>query len=111
MPVSVAIAHADGPIEVRAFGALAEQEVAPESMLIDLGSVTKTITGVMAAKLAEQDKVQFDETLADFFGDAVPSNKADITLHQLLTHYPGFDEVSGGDFEPCDRASFFERGV
>lgn len=109
MPVCVAIAHGDEPIEVRAFGALAEQSVAAESMLVDLGSVTKTITGAMAAKLVEQHKARFDETLAEFFGDAVPADKRDITLHQLLTHSAGFDEISGDDFEPIDRPTFLAR--
>jgi CubicO group peptidase (beta-lactamase class C family) len=109
MSVIVAVTHAGGPLRVKEFGPLLRDGIAPEEALVDLGSITKTVTAIMAAKLVEQHKLSFDDTLAEVFGDAVPGDKAGITLHQLLTHSAGFEEAVGEDFEPLEKAEFLER--
>lgn len=106
MPVIVGIAHdGDDPI-VRSFGALAQK--APATTLIDINSITKTVTAVMVAKLVEQHRLRFDTKLADVFPH-VPPDKTSITVHQLLTHTAGLPESVGEDAECLTREVFLER--
>ena len=99
-----AIAHENRPIEVREFGTAAEDGIAPQSTLVDIGSITKLVTAVMASKLVEQGKLDFDQELAQLLGDQVPADKAGITLHQLLTHTAGFVDTVGDDFEALSKS-------
>ena len=75
---------------------------------IDINSVTKTVTAVMAAKLVDQGRLRFDETLSEVFS-GVPDDKAAITLHELLTHSAGFVESVGDDAELIGKAEFLDR--
>lgn len=108
LPVVVGVSHKGGPIRVQEFGVLDEDWIDPEAMQIDINSVTKTVTAVMAAKLVDEGKVRFDETLSEIFPD-IPEDKAGITLHQLLTHSAGFVEAVGDDEEPIGRQDFLAR--
>jgi CubicO group peptidase (beta-lactamase class C family) len=104
----VAISRDGGPITVREFGALREDGIPAASTQVDIGSLTKSVTGVMVLKLVEQGKVRLDETLAGIFPD-VPADKATITIHQLLTHSAGFVDAVGDDAEPLSREDFLHR--
>jgi CubicO group peptidase (beta-lactamase class C family) len=104
----VAISHDGGPIVVREFGALKDDDIPARSTQVDIGSITKTVTGVMVLKLVEQGGVRLDETLSEIFPD-VPPDKADITVHQLLTHAAGFVDSIGDDAEPLRREDFLRR--
>ncbi len=110
LPVIVGVSHQGGPTEVHEYGALADDPLAPDVTQIDIGSITKTVTGVAAARLAEQGLVRFDETLADVFDD-VPQDKAGITLHQLLTHSSGLVGAVGSDEEVLERDVFVQRAL
>ena len=57
--------------------------------VFDSGSLSKQFTAAAILHLQEQVHLQLDDTLADFF-ENVPADKADITIHQLLTHTAGF---------------------
>ncbi|WP_341974852.1 serine hydrolase domain-containing protein [Microbacterium sp. LWO13-1.2] len=107
-PVIVAFSHDGAPAVVREFGALRDDAVAPEKSLVDIGSITKTVTAVAVSKLVEQSGVRFDETLSDIFHE-VPSDKAMITVEQLLTHAGGFTESVGDDAEEINRDEFLQR--
>ncbi len=106
--VIVALVHGDEQPVVREFGALREDGIPPGETQVDIGSITKTVTGAMLLKLAEQGKVQFDETLADIFSE-VPADKAGITVQQLLTHSSGFRDAVGSDEERLAKNKFLER--
>ena len=55
-----------------------------------LGSVTKSITATMIARLVEQDKMQWSDTVGECFTEAsVHEDWKPVTLHQLLTHTAG----------------------
>ena len=56
--------------------------------VFDIGSLSKQFTAAAILHLEEQGKLQVTDTLTNFF-DNVPSDKANITLHQLLTHSSG----------------------
>ena len=107
-PVIVGFARKGEEIELWEFGTLADDGIHPAETQVAVGSISKTVTAVMAAKLVEQGKVRFDETLAEIFPD-VPSDKAGITLHQLLTHTSGLRRNVGNDGEPLEKDAFLQR--
>jgi CubicO group peptidase (beta-lactamase class C family) len=108
LDVIVAFMNGNGSIVVRAFGTLKEDELDPEETLVDIGSITKTVTAVSILKLVEQKRLNLHETLAKIWHDA-PADKAAITIHQLLTHTSGLPDDVGGDLEPLSRDGFVNR--
>ena len=71
--------------------------------VFDSGSLSKQFTAAAILLLHEQGLLGLDDTLANYFDD-VPDDKANITIHQLLTHtsgLPGY--VYDGDFEETSR--------
>lgn len=75
---------------------------------IDTLSITKTFTGMVAAQLITLGDLSPSDTLKDFFPD-IPSDKADISLHQLLTHTSGFVSVLGSDTNEDDQETFLSQ--
>jgi CubicO group peptidase (beta-lactamase class C family) len=76
--------------------------------LASMGSITKAFTAAAIMKLIEQNKLSVDDPLKKFF-PTIPADKANITIHQLLTHSSGFHEFlqnDGGDFEKIDTKEF-----
>ena len=72
---------------------------------IDIGSITKTYTGMVAAALITRGELSAEARLADFFA-SVPADKADITVHQMLTHSAGFPGAVGDDLADEDFDTF-----
>lgn len=71
--------------------------------VLDSGSLSKQFTATAILHLEERGLLRVEDTLAKFF-DHVPPDKANITLHQLLTHSSGLpDYVYEGDFEEISR--------
>ncbi|KIL38526.1 esterase [Gordoniibacillus kamchatkensis] len=64
------------------------EPVQPDS-LWDLASVTKPIVALAMMKLLEEGELRLDDTIAYFLPDYAGTDKAGITLHQLLTHSGG----------------------
>ena len=55
-----------------------------------LGSITKSITATMIARLVEQGKMEWTETVGNAFPDAaIHEDWKPVTLEQLLTHTSG----------------------
>jgi CubicO group peptidase (beta-lactamase class C family) len=64
----------------------------------DIGSVTKQFTAAAIARLEVDGKLSTSNTLATYFSD-VPPDKANITIHQLLSHTSGIAVYGpGADF-------------
>ncbi|WDI31162.1 serine hydrolase [Hyphococcus flavus] len=78
--------------------------------LVDIGSITKTITGAAAMKLVDQGKLSMADRLSDFFPNT-PEDKARITIHQLLTHSAGFTDAVGDDLEYLSKGDFMIRAM
>jgi CubicO group peptidase (beta-lactamase class C family) len=53
-----------------------------------LGSITKSMTGSLAAILVEEKRIQWDRTVAEAFGK-VHEGFRNVTLHQLMEHRAG----------------------
>lgn len=75
-----------------------------------VGSITKQFTGAAILKLEMQGKLRTSDKITKYFKD-VPPDKADITLHQLLTHSAGFVHSLGGDYEKLTRDAVIEKAL
>lgn len=73
--------------------------------IFDMGSLTKQFTGAVVLALQEDGLLNVEDTLSTYFND-VPTDKAGITIHQLLTHTAGFAEAIGEDYDPISREEF-----
>ena len=62
--------------------------VTPETVFT-IGSITKQFTGAAILKLEMMGRLETSDLISDHF-EGVPADKAEITLHHLLTHSAGF---------------------
>jgi CubicO group peptidase (beta-lactamase class C family) len=76
--------------------------------IFDIGSNTKQFTATAILKLIEMGKINENDPLSQFFKN-LPTDKQNITLHQLLTHSAGFLESLGRDFTEISQKDFFEK--
>jgi CubicO group peptidase (beta-lactamase class C family) len=70
--------------------------------IFDIGSITKQFTGAATLKLEMQGKLKTSDKISKYFKDA-PADKADITVHHLLTHSAGLIDVLGRDYDKLSR--------
>lgn len=85
-----------------------EIKAASADALVDIGSITKTITAIATLHLIENMDLSTQSSLGELL-PAVPEDKAPITLHQLLTHTSGLIETTGDDAEVLSRSGFLDR--
>jgi CubicO group peptidase (beta-lactamase class C family) len=77
---------------------------------VDVGSITKSFTGMLAAQLIADGTLAADTRLDAVFED-VPRDKAGITLHQMLTHAAGFPGAVGDDLADDDFETFWAAAM
>ncbi len=67
----------------------------------NLGSMNKMFTAVAVARLAEQGKLRYTDTVGAHLGD-YPQKEvaAKVTIHHLLTHTGGTGDIFGPQFGP-----------
>ncbi len=104
-PVIVAARDSTGAIEVESG---IDAKVAGADEIVDIGSITKTVTAIAVLHLIEDMGMTTQTTLSQLLPN-VPRDKAEITLHQLLTHTSGVIESTGDDEEKLSRSAFLER--
>jgi CubicO group peptidase (beta-lactamase class C family) len=68
----------------------------------DIGSITKQFTAAAILKLEMQGKLGVSDPISKWL-EGVPEDKKGITLHHLLTHSAGLEDVFGGDYEEMPR--------
>lgn len=76
--------------------------------VFDIGSITKQFTAAAIMKLEMQGKLNTNDFLGKYLPD-VPADKAEITLHQILTHTAGLANYSGDDYEVSLRDETVKR--
>ena len=70
--------------------------VDPERTLFRPGSVSKLFTWTAVMQLVEQGKLDLDADINTYLDFKIPPRQgAPVTLHNLMTHGAGFDEVGG----------------
>ena len=75
--------------------------VSVDATMFRPGSVSKLITWTAVMQLVEQGKLDLDRDVNDYLDFKIPPayNKP-ITLRNLMTHTPGFEEMAEGVFVP-----------
>jgi CubicO group peptidase (beta-lactamase class C family) len=101
----------DGEIVLSKGYGLADREkditINPDTVF-DIGSVTKPFTASAIMLLAQKGKLRTTDTLQSYFPE-IPTEKAQITIHQVLTHSAGFRETVGRDYDPVGRREFLNK--
>lgn len=102
---AVLVARGDEVVFEAGYGVADESTNSPitAQTVFDSGSLSKQFTVAAVLHLAQAGELQPDTTVGELLQGA-PSDKASITVHQLLTHSSGLPQyVYPGDFEPLDR--------
>ncbi|WP_420632018.1 serine hydrolase domain-containing protein [Candidatus Leptofilum sp.] len=100
-----ALLSQDGKIVLnKGYGLANRAQNVPNSAqtVFSLGSVTKQFTAAAIMKLEMQGKLNSSDPIHKFF-PGVPTDKAAITLHHLLTHTAGLLNYTGEDYEMADK--------
>jgi CubicO group peptidase (beta-lactamase class C family) len=103
----------NGHIEFdKGYGLANKEKKTPYSAetVFDIGSITKQFTGAAILKLEMQRKLRTTDKITKYFED-VPADKADITLHHLLTHSAGLIDVLGRDYERMTRDDLIKKAL
>lgn len=107
---TVLLTHRKKPVLARSHGMADKVRRIPNGpdTVFNLGSITKTFTGIAIANLAEQNKVAYGATLGTYLDGFAPEIADTVTVHHLLTHTSGlgdylspeyFDAARGWDTE------------
>ena len=105
----VAIADEHGEVLYAAIGVPSRNEGnLAEDLLVDIGSITKTLTATAMLKLIDEGQITNGDRLSQFFSD-IPKDKAAITVHQLLTHSAGFPGFVASDDSDLSKKDFLSR--
>lgn len=102
----VAVAN-QGDIDIVGFGLVDPAADLPidSATVFDVGSITKQFTAAAIVHLHVSDELSVEDRLGDYI-EGLPGDKADITLHQLLTHTAGLPDSLGFDYDPVGRDEY-----
>ena len=75
--------------------------------IFDIGSITKQFTAAAILKLEMQGKLTVDDKISKHF-KIVPTDKINITIHDLLRHQSGLQSDVGKDFEKISQEKFLD---
>jgi len=98
--MSISVSHKGKIIWSEGFGFanLKEQlKVIPNSTQFRIASISKTLTAAAMAKLVDDGKLDFDESLYTYVPD-FPKKKYDFTIRQLGGHIAGIRHYKGNEF-------------
>lgn len=68
-----------------------------KNMVFSIASITKQFTAIAVLKLVQEGKLSLDDHLGKFF-DNFPESKKDITIHHLLSHTSGIENLMAKPF-------------
>lgn len=106
----VLVAKNDSILFNKAYGRKNNQENGLNDIhtVFDIGSITKQFTAAAILKLSMQNKIAVTDKLSKYF-DAVPKDKENITIHQLLTHSSGLTAGIGNDYDSITEKGFLNQ--
>lgn len=90
------------------FADRSEQIEIDKKTIFDIGEVADQFTTTAILKLEEEGKLSVVDNISKFFS-WVPADKANITLHHLITHTSGMPEQLGDDFEVVTRSEMIKK--
>ena len=97
----------DGEVIVDLWGGFADRERSrpfDAHTLVPVFSTTKAIASILIARLVDQGKLAYDQTVASVWPEFGQAGKAGITVAQALSHQAGLP----GFLEPMDPALWFD---
>lgn len=107
----VVLAVADGEVVLRKGYGMADRAAGvantPETVF-QIGSVTKPITAVLVMHLVDRGLIDPQALVSEYLG-AMPPDKAEMTVHHLLTHTAGFPGGIGQDYDPIGREAYIQQ--
>ncbi len=65
----------------------------PEKTAFRIGSISKTFVALSALQLEEKGLLDLDRSISDYLDKDFPQFESTITMRNLLTHTPGFEET------------------
>jgi CubicO group peptidase (beta-lactamase class C family) len=98
----VAVVKGDEILAMKGYGyadVATKKPVDPERTLFRAGSVAKLVTHTAVMQLVQQGKLDLDGDIAQYLDFPVPDANAygkPVTLHNLMTHTGGFEELVRG---------------
>lgn len=106
----VLVAQNDSILFNKAYGRKNDQEDGLNDLntVFDICSITKQFTGAAILKLHMENKIALSDKLSKYF-DAVPPDKKNITIHQLLTHSSGLTSDVGDDYDAITEEKFLKK--
>lgn len=106
----ILVVQNDSIIFNKAYGRKNSQENGMNDLntVFDICSITKQFTGAGILKLSMQNKLSLTDKLSKYF-NAVPKDKKNITIHQLLTHSSGLTAGIGDDYDSITEKEFINQ--
>lgn len=104
----VLVAVAGEPVLAQGYGLADRERGIPwtPGTISCIGSITKQFTAAAILKLEEEGKLRVSDPITKYFS-GVPPDKSSITLHQLLTHTSGIEDLEErGDYDPIGGEEF-----
>ena len=95
------VAHQGKPIFTAAYG-MADRETKDPNKLTTrfrMGSMNKMFTATAILQLVQAGKIKLDDPLGKFLTGYPNKDVARVTVHQLLTHTGGTDDIFGPEFD------------
>ena len=92
----VAVVHDGKVVFAKGYGyadAKSKKPVSPEDTLFRVGSISKLFTWTAIMQLEEQGKINLDADINQYLDFKVPEPLGKITVRNLMTHTPGFEEA------------------
>lgn len=86
------------------------QRPMPPDAVMDIGSITKSMTAVAILDLVVAGKLSLNDVLPQFF-DAVPTDKKQVTVEQLLRHTSGLPDSLGNDEDYVSKTWLVEHAL
>jgi len=81
-----------------------------EKTIFDIGEVADQFTVTALLKLEEEGKLSVVDNIAKFL-NYVPTDKANITIHHLITHTSGLPLQLGDDYEIITRGGMIKNAM
>jgi hypothetical protein len=109
----VAVDARDGRLLAEGLG-LADREAGARwrpTTVSTIGSITKQFTAALVLRLEEEGLLSVQDPIGRHL-DGVPPDKQGVTLHHLLTHTSGIEDLEGADdWDPIGREEFVRRAL
>jgi CubicO group peptidase (beta-lactamase class C family) len=107
---AVLVAHEGTVLLDKGYGLAREHPPKPvtPASVFDVCSFTKQFTAAAILKLETEGRLRTHDRLSAHM-DGIPADKADITLHHLLTHTAGLDDPPADDYERAPRDAYAKQ--